>query len=113
MGGILQFVTFGLGNGEPTGLLYSYLAALVGFTLVQASMAEMASMAPTSGSQYHWVCGFAPRGSQKMLSYFVGWLGVLGYQVGIRTGTLWSGTAFQGLMILIYPSSQSEDGTER
>lgn len=42
-----------------------------------ASMAEMASMAPTTGGQYHWVSEFAPKSAQRELSYVVGWLCVL------------------------------------
>jgi choline transport protein len=37
-----------------------------------ASLAETASMAPTSGGQYHWVSEFAPPSFQKSLSYIVG-----------------------------------------
>ena len=36
------------------------------------SLAEMASMAPISGGQYHWVSEFAPPKYQKFLSYFTG-----------------------------------------
>ncbi|KAG8631455.1 hypothetical protein KVT40_000595 [Elsinoe batatas] len=43
------------------------------------SMAEMASMAPTAGGQHHWVSEFAPPQAQKILSYLVGWMCVLGY----------------------------------
>ena len=47
----------GLTDGGLSGLFWSYLWTLVGFGLIIASMAEMASMAPTSGGQYHWVSG--------------------------------------------------------
>lgn len=39
-------------------------------TLLQA---EMASMAPIAGAQYHWVSEFAPESSQKFLSYITGY----------------------------------------
>jgi amino acid transporter len=48
----------------------------MGFVI--ASMAEMASMAPTSGGQYHWVSEFAPREHQRFLSYVVGQYHALG-----------------------------------
>lgn len=54
---LLGTIALALGNGGPSGLLYTYLASYIGFTAVIASMAEMASMAPTSGGQYHWVSG--------------------------------------------------------
>ncbi|KAK5943161.1 hypothetical protein PMZ80_004167 [Knufia obscura] len=77
---LLGTIALALGNGGPSGLLYTYIVAYIGFTLTIASMAEMASMAPTSGGQYHWVSEFAPRHLQKLFSYFIGWLSVLGYQ---------------------------------
>jgi amino acid permease len=64
--------TFGLINGGLAGLFWTYLGTFIGFVAVVASMAEMASMAPTSGGQYHWVSEFAPRSSQRFLSYITG-----------------------------------------
>jgi amino acid transporter len=50
-----------------------------GMFFVMLSMAEMASMAPTSGGQYHWVSEMAPRKHQRFLSYIVGMFIVLRY----------------------------------
>ena len=44
---------FGLMNGGTAGLIWGYLVVWAGYMLVFATMAEMASMAPTSGGQYH------------------------------------------------------------
>ncbi|KAJ9632791.1 hypothetical protein H2204_007666 [Knufia peltigerae] len=103
--GIIPTLAFGLGNGGPGGLIWTFLATWTGFTLVTISMAEMASMAPTSGGQYHWVSEFAPPHIQKILSYFIGWLGVLGYQVGTTIGAYVAGTLTQGLIILNNPDT--------
>lgn len=47
--------TFSLINGGLAGTIWVYLATwLCTFTLA-GSLAEMSSMAPTSGGQYHWV----------------------------------------------------------
>ncbi|KAF2464360.1 amino acid transporter [Lindgomyces ingoldianus] len=100
---LLGTVAFGLGNGGPSGLIYTYIGVYIGFILVVASMAEMSSMAPTSGGQYHWVSEFASRRYQKQVSYFIGWLSVLGYQVGVSFGAFVSGTIIQGLIVLNYP----------
>lgn len=121
---LLSTVAFGLGNGGPGGLIWTFLAVWAGFTLVGLSMAEMASMAPTSGmngsqsgtsksltsilrqgGQYHWVSEFAPRNVQQLLSYFIGWLGMLGYQVGTTIGAYVAGTMIQGLIILNNPDT--------
>lgn len=67
----------GLINGGTAGLIWMYLVAWVGFLAVNISMAEMASMAPTSGGQYHWVSEFAPKQYQKFMSFIVGTLRML------------------------------------
>lgn len=45
--------TQGLTDGGLAGLFWSYLWMMVGIGLIAASMAEMGSMAPTSGGMYH------------------------------------------------------------
>ena len=101
---LLGTIALALGNGGPSGLLYTYIVAYIGFTMVVASMAEMASMAPTSGGQYHWVSEFAPRSLQKHFSYFIGWLAVLGYQIGVTISAFLAGTIIQGLIVLNHPT---------
>ena len=63
-----------LTDGGIAGLLWSYVWTFCGMSLVMFSLAEMASMAPTSGGQYHWVSEFAPPQYQKILSYMTGWM---------------------------------------
>jgi choline transport protein len=67
-----------------------FLGTAFGMGFVIVSMAEMASMAPTSGGQYHWVSEFAPKKHQKFLSYLVG--------KSIRTESL-------GLCTLLHPQT--------
>jgi hypothetical protein len=62
----------GLTNGGRSGLIYSTLWSFIGFGPIYLSMAEMASMAPTAGAQYHWVSEFAPESCQRVLSYLTG-----------------------------------------
>ncbi len=122
---ILATVAFGLGNGGPGGLIWTYVASYIGFGFISFSMAEMASMAPTSGKpslrtcpnrpiltipcepggQYHWVSEFAPPNLQKVLSYYIGWFGILGYQIGTTIGAFVAGTMIQGLIVLNDPDT--------
>jgi len=96
----LMTTGYGLLNGGTAGLVWGYLIVWIGYTLVFATIAEMASMAPTSGGQYHWVSEFAPRRAQKFISYLCGWTSVLGWQVGLASLTFLVGTMIQGLIIL-------------
>jgi hypothetical protein len=62
----------GLSNGGSAGLITSFFLSWFGFLAVMTSMAELASMAPTSAGQYHWVYMLAPRSMRKLLSYLTG-----------------------------------------
>lgn len=102
---LLATIALALGNGGPSGLLYTYIVSYLGFTAVVFSMAEMASMAPTSGGQYHWVSEFAPRSVQKQTSYFIGWVSVLGYQIGVTISSFIAALLIQGLITLNHPDT--------
>ena len=58
--------------GGSAGLFWSLVWSYSGQTFIVLSLAEMASMAPTAGGQYHWVSEFAPEKYQKILSYLSG-----------------------------------------
>lgn len=73
---------YSLYNGGLGGAVWTFIITWF-FTLCMiASMAEMASMAPTAGGQYHWVSEFAPPSIEKQLSYVVGWSSWLGWVTG-------------------------------
>lgn len=95
--------TFSLTNGGLAGTVWIYVGVWMSTICVVLSMAEMASMAPTSGGQYHWVSEFAPPQYQKFLSYTVGWLSALGWQAGVATTAFASGGILQGVVFLNYP----------
>lgn len=86
----------GLTNGGAAGLFWTYIWTFIGFTPIIMSLAEMASMAPTSGGQYHWVSEFAPRKYQKFLSYMSGWMATTSWQAGTAGATFLIGTIIQG-----------------
>jgi amino acid transporter len=97
--------SYGLINGGKGGMIYTYLGGLVGFSFVILSMAEMASMAPTSGGQYHWVSEFAPPSCQCILSYITGWVCVLGWHTGIAGCCYTVANMMVGVVAINYPDS--------
>ncbi|PYH88707.1 amino acid transporter [Aspergillus ellipticus CBS 707.79] len=97
--------SYGLTDGGKGGMIYTYLGVLVGFSFVILSMAEMASMAPTSGGQYHWVSEFAPPSCQQVLSYITGWVCVLGWHTGIAGCGYTVANMLVGLLAINYPDS--------
>ncbi|GAB7352183.1 hypothetical protein MBLNU459_g2662t1 [Dothideomycetes sp. NU459] len=92
-----------LNGGGPT-LFYGLLFAWAGNLVTAASLAEMASMAPTSGGQYHAVALLAPPGSRRFLSWFTGWIATIGWNANTAAGVFFGATITQGLLVLNYPS---------
>lgn len=81
------------------------LSVICGVLALVSSMAEMTSMAPTSGGQYHWVSEFAPPHIQKPLSYMVGWMSALGWVTGCPATAQLTGSLVQGLVYLKNPDA--------
>lgn len=71
--------TQGLTDGGRPAVMYGLIWCFVGFIPIYLSMAEMASMAPIAGAQYHWVSEFAPESCQKILSYLTGYVSLLSH----------------------------------
>ncbi|KAK3723780.1 hypothetical protein LTR37_001661 [Vermiconidia calcicola] len=95
-------------NGGTAGMFWGFLIVIAGYLMVYSSIAEMASMAATSGGQYHWVSEFAPPSTQKYLSYVTGWLGFTGWQSAITALGYLIASVIQALAILNYPSYVAE-----
>ncbi|ORX97502.1 amino acid permease-domain-containing protein [Clohesyomyces aquaticus] len=94
-----------LTNGGTAGMIYGFILTIFGFTFVYASLAEMASMSPTAGGQYHWVSEFSPRSCQKYLSYLSGWLCFTGWQAAIGSIAFLVGSTVQALIVLHRPDT--------
>lgn len=97
---LLTSNTQALVAGGSAGLFWSVCWAYVGQTFVVLSLAEMASMAPTAGGQYHWVSEFAPRKYQKLLSYLSGWLSTISWQSIVALDCYLVGTVVQALITI-------------
>ncbi|KAI7780613.1 hypothetical protein LA080_015896 [Diaporthe eres] len=99
-----NIIGISLSNGGTAGGIWMFLSVCFGMCFVMLSMAELASMAPTSGGQYHWVSELAPKQHQKFLSYLVGWMRVIGWQAAMATCALATTQQLQGLIKLNMPS---------
>ncbi|KAF2768363.1 amino acid transporter [Teratosphaeria nubilosa] len=89
-----------LPNGGTAGTVWIFLVACFGMFFVTVSMAEMASMAPTAGGQYHWCSEFAPRSMQRFLSYCVGFLCVLGWQTSLVAASYAAAQQLQAIIVI-------------
>ncbi|KAL8691748.1 MAG: hypothetical protein Q9218_003097 [Villophora microphyllina] len=67
-------------------------------------MGELASMAPTSGGQYHWASMLAPSFCKKFVSYIMGWLVICGWQAILAGSAYLGGNMILALAQLNYPN---------
>ncbi|EMC93957.1 hypothetical protein BAUCODRAFT_216276 [Baudoinia panamericana UAMH 10762] len=104
----IPFFTTAFINGGGVSMIYGYIFAFFGALATCASMAEMASMYPISGGQYHWTALLAPPKHAKFLSWLTGWLSTLGWQAAASTGTYLGGVIIQALVSLNYPSYEPQ-----
>ncbi|KAF7888425.1 uncharacterized protein EAF02_002966 [Botrytis sinoallii] len=91
---------YSLEDGGTADMFWGFIVGTLGMSLVYASIAEMASISPTSGGQYHWVSEFAPPKIQKFLSYLVGWLSAIGWQLYLAGVCFMVALIIQGLIAL-------------
>ncbi|PNH45154.1 hypothetical protein VD0004_g2653 [Verticillium dahliae] len=82
---VLVSLSVGFTNGGFAGLFWCFITTTAAYSTVVFSLAEMASMAPTSGGQYHWVSEFSPPSYQKVLSYASGWMTTLGWLASLAS----------------------------
>ncbi|KAI5206328.1 hypothetical protein AUEXF2481DRAFT_179093 [Aureobasidium subglaciale EXF-2481] len=97
---MLPLWSFVLIDGGTPILFWGFIVVAIIMLLVYASIAELASMSPTSGGQYHWVSEFAPLSVRKPLSYMTGWLCATGWQVYLAGVCYMIARIMQGLAIL-------------
>ncbi|KAI1076552.1 putative amino acid permease [Whalleya microplaca] len=97
-------VTFqgGLINGGPSTLVYGLIFSFFGSLATAASLAEMASISPTSGGQYHWVALLAPHRYSILFSWFAGWITAFMRIAVTASVAFLAATMIQGLVILNY-----------
>lgn len=92
-----------MADGGSATLLYGFIFCWIGALVTAASLAEMASMVPTSSGQYHWVSMLAPKGQAVFLSWVTGWLDLIGWWANTAVGVYFGATITQGLLVLNYP----------
>ena len=110
-------------DGGTAIIFWALIAGVIGMTFVYASIAEMASMwvlvsfaiaamvtdravrYPTAAGQFHYVSEFGPPRMQKQLSYVVGWLTAMGWQVYLAGICFMVASVIQGLIALNNPDT--------
>ncbi|KAF7122229.1 hypothetical protein CNMCM5793_000186 [Aspergillus hiratsukae] len=106
--GLFNTLLLPLQNGGPGGAVYAFIFAWIGTTCCFVVISELASMAPTSGGQYHWCAMLAPPHLMKFLSYMTGWVTVIGWQAAFASASFLAGTQIQGAVLLAHSYYQAQ-----
>ncbi|KAK1515847.1 uncharacterized protein CCOS01_13045 [Colletotrichum costaricense] len=99
----------GLINGGPASLVYGAIIAFIGSLCSAMSLAELASIHPTAGGQYHFVAYLSPGRRGPVNSWFAGYITTLGWVALAGSAPFLAGTQIQGLLILNYPDSYTSE----
>jgi amino acid transporter len=100
---VLVSLSIGFTNGGFAGLFWCFITTVCCYATIVASLAEMESMAPTSGGQYHWVSEFSPPEYQKILSYASGWVSTLGWLASVASSVYICATQIQAIINVTRP----------
>ncbi|ERF74053.1 hypothetical protein EPUS_03868 [Endocarpon pusillum Z07020] len=91
-------------NGGPASVVYGFIVAVIGTLAIGASFAEMASISPIAGAQYHWTAEHSPPKLRAVLSWAQGWITVLAWQGAITSVCFLCASMTQGLIIFNDPT---------
>lgn len=69
---LLRNLSAVLTNGGPEALAWGIVIVVCGAMAQSASLAEMASMQPIAGAQYHWTHYLAPPNQKKFITWMQG-----------------------------------------
>lgn len=90
----------GLTSGGSTSLVWGFAICAVGALLTIVCFAEYASMIPTAGGQHHYVFELAPPKYRRILSWYTGWMTMLGWVLCALAGIFATAMQIQSWAIL-------------
>ena len=75
----LRNMFFALYNGGPQTFAWSVVIVYFGAVAQAASVAEMASITPIAGAQYHWTYNLCPTSIRRFATWMQGWMTWFGW----------------------------------
>ncbi|KAJ6103054.1 hypothetical protein N7486_005481 [Penicillium sp. IBT 16267x] len=93
----------GLVNGGPAGLVWGMVLSIIGTMTLVLSLAELASMCPLAGAQYHWTAVLAPPRIRAFTTWMQGWITVFGWQAALASICYLMATQIQAMVMMNNP----------
>jgi choline transport protein len=103
---IATSLALAISAGGPVTLLYGIIFSCVAYACVGISLAEMISVYPTPGGQYHFTSILAPKACSRGLSYVCGCISMLSWIALTAAATI-----LGAQMVIVLPESYVEGYT--
>ncbi|KAF4467033.1 amino acid permease [Fusarium albosuccineum] len=88
-----------ISGGAPC-LFYNYLISFICTMCIALSLADIASVYPTAGGQYHWVAALSPPSTRSAAAWATGWISVWGQAIFSASAAFAAGLQIQGLITM-------------
>ncbi|KAK2602232.1 hypothetical protein N8I77_008782 [Diaporthe amygdali] len=93
----------GLISGGPVSLVYGFILAFIGSICTALTLAELASMYPHAGGQYHVLSEIVANRFKPVLAWYCTYLTSLGWLALSASAPFLASQMTQGLLVLNYP----------
>ncbi|TKA73747.1 hypothetical protein B0A55_05447 [Friedmanniomyces simplex] len=94
-------------NGGGPGVMYGFIASVIFYSTIAASLAELASALPSSANVYHWASVTAGRYG-KVVSFYAGWWNCLAWMFGAASSSLFAGETVIAMYSIYHPAYQPQ-----
>lgn len=101
---IVSNLTYVLYNGGPQTLAWGILIAVAGGLAQSASLAEMASILPIAGAQYHWTAHLARTRHARFITWLQGWMTWFAWISLLCSVANFTAYILQGIVVMNYPT---------
>lgn len=102
--GLGMTLAIGITLGGTVTVLYGCILTFVLYLATAATLAELASVYPTAGGQYHFTSLLAPEGYNRSLSYACGMISALSWIAIAAAVTMLNAQLFGALAIVWHPT---------
>ncbi|KAK5046856.1 hypothetical protein LTR84_007210 [Exophiala bonariae] len=92
--------TFSLPKHGDLADPFHSVISFIGTVAIATSLAELASIFPTAGGQYHWVAALSPPSHRQAASWFTGWISIGGQICLTASAAFAGGLQLRGIISL-------------
>jgi amino acid transporter len=101
--GIVGSIGSALSLGGPSSLLWGFVLGAIGMSFVACSLAELSSIYPTAGGQYHWASALSPKKYKVVIGWITAWSALTTAWIGVICSAASFAVQVQGYAVFANP----------